>query len=136
MRNRKHGVNPNRLDTLIGENTEFHGMIKSQASIRVEGRIIGDIECAGDVTIGENGYAKSKISTRNIDIFGTVLGEVISRGRLNIKSTGKLLGNHTSAFLSIEKGGVILGVRTLSKSDEINKNEDSDQNDELNRNEE
>ena len=131
LRNQKVEVNPNRLDTLIGKHTEFHGLIKSAASIRIEGRLIGDIECAGDVTIGQSGYAKSNITTRNIEIFGTVQGDVISSGRLNIKSTGKLLGNHTSASLSIEKGGVVLGVRTLSNRDETNKDEEVVHNDEV-----
>lgn len=96
-------------DTLIGEGTTFEGRIKSEASIRIEGNITGDIECLGDVIIGEHGSVKSNISARDVVLAGTVQGNVVTKGKLTITSTGSLQGNISAASFIIEEGGLFQG---------------------------
>jgi cytoskeletal protein CcmA (bactofilin family) len=102
-------INPNTTDTLIGEGSVFEGKIISGAGIRIEGQIVGDIDCAGDVTIGENGIARSNIVARNIILAGQVVGNISAKGKLTIKATGQLQGNLAALELSIESGGVFQG---------------------------
>lgn len=109
MFKKKKTINPNTTDTVIGEGSHFEGRIKSEASIRVEGHINGDIECLGDVTVGENGIAKSNITARNVTIAGTVNGNVTTKGTLTITSTGQLIGNTASHSLIIAEGGIFQG---------------------------
>lgn len=106
---KKNLMNPNTTDTLIGEGTTFEGRIKSEASIRIEGGITGDIECAGDVIIGERGVVKSNISARDVILAGNVNGNVITSGKLTITSTGSLQGNISAASFIIEEGGLFQG---------------------------
>jgi cytoskeletal protein CcmA (bactofilin family) len=114
FKNKKSKIDPNMTDTLIGEGSLFEGKIRSEAGIRVEGQIIGDIDSAGDVTIGENGVARSHIKARNVVLAGQVVGNVSALGKLTIKASGKLHGNLSAAELSIESGGMFQG---LSKMD-------------------
>ncbi|MBO9598254.1 MAG: polymer-forming cytoskeletal protein [Cohnella sp.] len=109
-------IDPNSTDTLIGEGSTFEGKIQSEAGLRVEGRIIGDIDCAGDVTVGENGIAKSNIKARNVIIAGQVTGNVSAAGKLTIKATGKLHGNLSAQELSIETGAVFHGLSKMDAS--------------------
>ncbi|TNJ64525.1 polymer-forming cytoskeletal protein [Paenibacillus hemerocallicola] len=102
-------MNPNTTDTLIGEGTIFDGRIKSEAGIRVEGHITGNVESEGDVTVGENGSVKSNIAARNVLIAGTVHGNIATKGSVRIMSTGKLYGNTTTQSLIIEEGGLFQG---------------------------
>ena len=113
MKSRKASVKNGKLETLVGEFTEINGTLKSAASIRVDGKIYGNIECSGDVTIGDTGWAVSNITARNLTIFGTVEGNVKVSGKLTIGENGRLIGNHTSATIQILKGGVVLGMRTV-----------------------
>jgi len=106
---KKKKIDPNSTDTLIGEGTHFEGKIKSEAGIRIEGHLTGDIVCTGDVTIGEHGRADSHISARHVILAGQVTGNVTASGKLTIKATGKLLGNLTAKELSIESGGIFQG---------------------------
>jgi cytoskeletal protein CcmA (bactofilin family) len=106
---KKSKIDPNMTDTLIGEGTHFEGKIKSEAGIRIEGHLTGDIECTGDVTIGENGSARSNIKARHVILAGHVTGNVTASGTLTIKATGKLHGNLSAQELSIEAGGVFQG---------------------------
>jgi cytoskeletal protein CcmA (bactofilin family) len=116
---KKKKINPNTTDTLIGEGTVFEGRIKSEASVCIEGQITGDIDCTGDVIIGENGVAKSNITGRDVTIGGTVHGNVTTKGKLVIAATGKLYGNTNGNSLIIEEGGVFWGTSKMdSKSPE------------------
>jgi cytoskeletal protein CcmA (bactofilin family) len=106
-------MNPNITDTLVGEGSHFEGRIKSEASLRVEGMITGDIECTGDVTVGERGVVKSNIAARNIIIAGSVHGNIVTKGTLKITATGKLYGNTTAASLMIDEGGIFQGTSKM-----------------------
>src|SRR5690554_3769352 len=115
FKKKKIKINPNTTDTLIGEGSTFEGRIRSEASLRIEGTIIGDMDCVGDVTVGEHGQAKSNVTARNVTIAGIVQGNVNTRGLLTITSTGQLLGNTLSHSLIIAKGGIFQGVRKMKQ---------------------
>jgi cytoskeletal protein CcmA (bactofilin family) len=102
-------INPDSTDTLVGEGTTFEGKIKSEAGIRVEGTVIGDIVSNGDVIIGEKGCANSNISARDLVLAGELNGDANVRGKLTICSTGVMNGNLTAASLIIEAGGIFNG---------------------------
>jgi cytoskeletal protein CcmA (bactofilin family) len=102
-------INPNTTDTLIGEGSIFEGKIRSEASVRIEGQITGDIDCLGDVLVGERGIVKSNIIARNVIIAGSVYGNVGTKGKLTITTTGKLHGNSNAASFIIEEGGLFQG---------------------------
>jgi cytoskeletal protein CcmA (bactofilin family) len=110
----KSKVNVSKTDTLLGEHTVTEGTIRSQASMRIEGKIIGEIRCDGDLTIGEKAVIEANIHARNVIIAGKVEGDVIASGKLAITSTGKLFGNVSSASLSIEEGAVFSGTSMMS----------------------
>ncbi|NDI34725.1 polymer-forming cytoskeletal protein [Chengkuizengella sediminis] len=101
-------MDPNKTDTLIGEGSIFEGNIKSEASIRIDGKIVGDIYSEGDVIIGENGVALSNINARNTTVLGKIEGNVETK-KLQISSTGKVHGNISISILTIEDGGEFEG---------------------------
>ncbi|MCD1259594.1 polymer-forming cytoskeletal protein [Paenibacillus athensensis] len=107
-------IDARTTDTLIGESTIFEGKIVSEASLRVEGQLVGDIECAGDVTIGENAVLQSNIHGRDVIIAGKVRGNVHTKGKLVVTSSGLLVGNIEVRSFVIEEGGVFQGMSTMS----------------------
>jgi cytoskeletal protein CcmA (bactofilin family) len=109
FKGKKKIINPNTTDTIIGEGSSFEGRIKSSASLRVEGNLTGDIDCMGDVTVGENGHVRSNISARDVIIAGHVHGNIITKGKLTITATGELHGNITAQSFIIAEGGVFQG---------------------------
>lgn len=115
-------VDPNTTDTIIGEGSNFEGNIKSDAGLRVEGQIKGDIQCQGDVTIGEKGLVHSNISARNIIIAGTVHGNVHATTKLSLHAKGKLYGNILTHTLSIEEGSIFEGTSKMENFAESNGN--------------
>ena len=107
-------VDPNATDTLIGENSVFEGKIKSEASIRIEGQINGNVESSGDVIVGERGVVRSNITARNAILAGSVHGNVTVKDKLTITSTGKLFGNLIAQSFVVEEGGVFQGTSKMN----------------------
>ncbi|QYR20596.1 polymer-forming cytoskeletal protein [Paenibacillus sp. sptzw28] len=105
-------------DTLIGQGTQIEGKLTSEAGIRIEGEYRGDIECSGDVIIGECGIAKSNIKARDIIIAGKVFGEIVTKGRLTITASGQLHGNVTAHTLLIQDGGTFNGSCRMERAQE------------------
>lgn len=119
FKNKSAKINPDTTDTLIGEGTIFEGIIKSEASIRVEGQVVGDIVSTGDVTIGENGSARSNISARDLILAGQLIGNAEVKGKLTIRATGTLIGNLSAHSLLIESGGVFQGKSKMAVKETI-----------------
>ena len=107
-------INPGSTDTLIGVGTIIEGMLRSEASIRIEGKIIGDIEARGDVIIGENGSAQSNIIARDLVLAGNLVGSVSLSGKLTIMASGSLEGNISAQSFIIEAGGIFNGTSAMS----------------------
>jgi len=112
-------IDVSKTDTLVGEGTTFEGKIVSQASIRIEGRVIGDILCDGDLTIGEKAVVESNVKARNITIAGEVQGDVVAMNKLSITASGKLFGNIESSAFTIEAGGIFTGTSHMTVGDAI-----------------
>ncbi|MFD1175127.1 polymer-forming cytoskeletal protein [Paenibacillus puldeungensis] len=117
LRNQKNvRLDPDTTDTLVGEGSQFEGKLKSDAGIRIEGQVTGDIESEGDVTIGEKGVVHSNIIARNIIIAGEVHGDVTAKSKLSITSKGKLFGNLIASSLSIEEGSLFEGTSKMGNA--------------------
>lgn len=105
-------------DTLIGQGTLIDGKLISEAGIRIEGECHGEIECMGDVIIGECGVVKSNISAKDIIVAGKVVGDIVTKGRLTITASGQLYGNVIAHSLLIQDGGIFNGSSQMERTAE------------------
>ncbi len=80
-------INEQEISTIIGEGYTLTGEINGSSVIRIEGKIIGNINVDGGVVLGEKGNVEGNITSRSVIIYGTVHGNVIS-SQLEIKKTG------------------------------------------------
>ncbi|HHW01380.1 MAG TPA: polymer-forming cytoskeletal protein [Thermoanaerobacterales bacterium] len=98
-----------KVDTILGSGTEFNGKIKAAGILRIEGKVEGEIESTGDVIITENGVVNADIKARHAVIAGTYSGNVWLEGKIEIRSTGKVIGDIKVASIVIEDGGLLEG---------------------------
>lgn len=119
---------PSTTDTFIGQDSIVEGKVISKASLRIEGHIIGDVECLGDVALGKEAVVRSNIKARNVFNSGTVHGSITSKGTLSIANSGKMYGDISVGSLTISEGGIFQGSSmmdsdfkgTPEKSTEVN----------------
>ncbi len=114
FKSKKTIIDPNKTDTLIGAGTTFEGKLESNASIRIEGKVTGDITSSGDVIISEDGSAHSQIQARCLIVAGQLVGNVKISGQLTICATGSLLGNIEAESFIIEAGGIFNGTSSMT----------------------
>lgn len=102
-------------DTLIGQGTHIEGKMICEAGLRIEGEYSGDIDCMGDIIIGESGIARCNITAKDITVAGTVIGEINTKGRLTLTATGQITGNVIAHTLIIHDGGMINGTCRMER---------------------
>ena len=106
------GSNGSRTVTVIGEDVMIEGKLHFNGSVRINGKVTGDIISNDLITVGKFGDVESNIRTRDAVIAGNYKGDMVATGVIEIKSTGKFTGNITQengSSLMIEKGGVFRG---------------------------
>ena len=91
------------VDTIIGSTTIFTGNIEGEGTVRVDGRVVGDLKVSGDVYVGDNATIKGSIEAANVHLSGSVEGNITARGLLKILSSAKLYGDiHVNSFVADE----------------------------------
>ncbi|GFR37094.1 hypothetical protein PRECH8_03900 [Insulibacter thermoxylanivorax] len=97
-------------DTLIGAGTVVEGKLHSNASLRIDGSVRGDITCKGDLYIGENAVLQSDVQAANIYHAGKIHGTVTTTGTLHVSKSGKIYGDLNVAKIQIAEGAVFEGT--------------------------
>lgn len=97
------------VETVLGAGSDFRGQITAKGSIRIDGRIEGNVSSEEAVIIGERGMVKGNISGKTVLISGKVNGNVASAKRLEITPTGQLQGDIHTPRLVIAEGVIFKG---------------------------
>ncbi|MFO7695822.1 MAG: polymer-forming cytoskeletal protein [Anaerolineae bacterium] len=97
------------LETVLGTSTSFQGVLKSDGNIRVDGRVQGRIETAGNLVIGPSSRVVADIRANAVQVWGQIQGNIQTSGRLEILSSGRVFGEVTVGSLMIDEGGLFRG---------------------------
>src|SRR4051812_48961852 len=82
------------------EGTAIKGDIISQADFRLDGKLIGNLQCAGKIVIGPAGSVHGDIICKNADIEGQFEGKIQVSEMLNVKSKANIQGHVVCTKLS------------------------------------
>ena len=95
-------VVPTGSASLIGSGTSLKGDITSSGDLRIDGTLVGNINCSAKVIIGANGVVEGDVSGITADIMGKVSGTIKVKELLQLKSNCHVDGNIHAAKLQIE----------------------------------
>lgn len=112
----KKGRQMQGIESLISQGVEIKGQVLAQGSIRIDGKIEGQLDIKGDLFVGEKGQVKGGIKVDNIIMGGKIEGDVQARGRFELTATGIMNGDIICATLSIEEGGILDGTSKMIKN--------------------
>lgn len=121
-----------QVETLIGKGTTFKGTINSGGTIRVDGKVEGEIVSKSDLVIGETGDVKANISGRNAMVAGIVHGNVSVGDKLELASSAKLFGDIKTGILIIGEGAIFKGACEMKNANEPERAKDNKDNKESN----
>ena len=106
--------------SVISEECYFQGTLDLQGSIRVDGKLEGNVDNAQYVTVSKSGFMNGNISAKGVVIIGTLEGDICADS-VEILSTAKLNGNVRSKKILIEGGAQVnASIKVVNKEGQEN----------------
>ena len=103
-----------KFDTLIGRHAEIHGCLKLKESVRIDGKVVGNIEAPNDasisVVIGPTGEVMGDVLASRIIVAGRVSGNIHAFDRVEVMASALVQGDIRYASLAVEHGAKLLGL--------------------------
>jgi cytoskeletal protein CcmA (bactofilin family) len=103
-----------RFDTLIGKTSEIYGRMVVGESLRIDGKVVGNIESEENtkvtVAIGEDGVVIGDIFAYRVMVAGKVEGNIYATERVEFHQTAEVRGDVTYGSIGIEHGARIIGL--------------------------
>ncbi|HHM23654.1 MAG TPA: polymer-forming cytoskeletal protein [Bacteroidetes bacterium] len=101
------------LNTLIGKGALFEGNLTVQHSLRIDGKLKGNIQSTDSIIIGKEGEVEGEVHVKNAIIGGKVKGKVIATGKVTLESTAEFTGELRAAKLVIDEGAIFDGTSQM-----------------------
>lgn len=93
----------------IAAGTIVKGEIKAEQDFRIDGKLEGDIECAGKIIVGPQAEILGNIKCTNADLMGRIQGNVYIEETVSLKASVIYNGEIVTKYLEIEPGAVFNG---------------------------
>jgi cytoskeletal protein CcmA (bactofilin family) len=100
----------------LDHGTSLTGALQFSGTLRVDGNVHGSITTDDVLIVGEQATVHADIRAGEVQIYGSVFGNVDSQRRVEVYPTGRLLGDVKTPQLIIEEGGTFEG-RSLGATD-------------------
>ena len=95
--------------SIIGPSLQVMGTIENAESLRVEGRVIGDISATSELVIAQGGRVEGDVSASRIVAAGTISGDLRATDELVLVKTAKVIGNVNAPVVVMESGASMDG---------------------------
>ena len=105
------GMNSNK--NILSSDVEIKGTLRFSNDLIIDGRIEGEVNSEGDLTVGENANIQADIKTRSVTVFGKVHGNITVTDRCELTQNAELHGDVTAGKLAIEEGATFMGSSTV-----------------------
>ena len=96
--------------TVLGRSAVLRGELSVKEDLVIEGQFEGSLTVGGQrVTIGPEATVKSDIHAREAIVLGAVEGNISAQQRIEVRKTGRAVGNLTAPSVVIECGAYFKG---------------------------
>ena len=116
MRRSKETVAPTpveTIDTLIGSGSILQGDLEFVGGLRIDGHIKGHVSAQdtnnGTLVLSESGIIEGDINVPHVIVNGTVKGNIVSSGHVELQSAAKVTGDIHYAAVEMALGAVLNG---------------------------
>ncbi len=99
--------------TLLAKGVLLTGEIRVEGTVRIDGRLDGEIQTKGQVIIGEDGLVQGTITAGTVISSGRIKAKVTAIERVQLLKTATLIGEVHTPVLIMEEGARIQGVTDM-----------------------
>ena len=97
------------IHTLLGRGTAFEGKLTFEGTVRIDGRLTGEVFSDDVLVIGEGAQVKAKIEVGTLIVEGNVEGNIHATQLVELHAPARVHGNIETPQLYIDKGVVFEG---------------------------
>jgi cytoskeletal protein CcmA (bactofilin family) len=106
------GVRP--ATCVIGPKTTAKGDLVGDEDLLVEGTVEGQIRITRDLRVGQSGVVRATVHAAAVVVSGELVGDCTASSRVEIQTTGRLMGNIRAPKIVIAEGAVFRGNSDMS----------------------
>src|SRR3990170_3130155 len=92
------------ITAFLGKGTEFKGVFSFEGTIRVDGKVEGEIVSKDTLIAGDGAYLHGEITVGTIISSGKIVGNVTAGQKVHVLAPGAIQGNIKTPKLIIEEG--------------------------------
>lgn len=96
-------------DTIIGKNIIIDGEISGDQPVSVSGKVKGAVNLNSAFHVAEGGYVEAEIDTKTMHVDGNFTGNVNAHEKIEIRQTGKMIGDIKAPRIHIADGAAFKG---------------------------
>lgn len=103
------------LNTFIGKGSIVNGNLKIENSLRIDGKVKGDVSCTETVVLGKGGRIEGNVTAKHVMLAGEVRGNISAEGKVFLETTAVVTGDIQAVKLVIDEGAVFDGACAMSE---------------------
>jgi len=111
-----------RGETVIGKGITVKGELFGDEDVKIEGRVEGKIKLTKNLFVGQTGMVEADVEAENINIGGTVTGNLMAQNRVEIVASGKMTGDIKAPRVVVTEGAHFKGNVDMDTSKKPSKN--------------
>lgn len=100
----------------IDKSTTIEGNLRAGGDIRIDGKLIGDLDCEAKLIIGKTGRIEGTVKCLNAVIEGSFSGDLLVREKLDLMSSAKVDGDIRTKKMFADTGCEIQGTCLVTGS--------------------
>jgi cytoskeletal protein CcmA (bactofilin family) len=94
---------------VILRHTTIDGAIDTTGDLVVEGRVEGEVEVAGKVTIAAGGTVVANVKSRTAEIRGEVIGDIVCADAIRVCAGARVVGDLRAPDVEVDAGARVEG---------------------------
>lgn len=110
---KKNGFAGDDNITLLAKGVLLRGEIHVEGTVRIDGRLDGEIQTKGQVIIGEDGLVQGTITAGIVISSGRIKATVTASEQIQLLKTATLIGEVHTPVLMMEEGAKLQGVTDM-----------------------
>ena len=105
---------PGELSTILGKGSVVEGNIRVEHSLRIDGKVTGDVTSADTLVVGVDGEIRGNVKVKNLVLGGKIYGSVLTSGRVLLEARSELNGELQTGKLVIDEGAIFNGKCSMT----------------------
>ena len=104
-----------KITTLVGSDAELKGDFTSGGSVRVDGKITGNVTVEKTLILGVTGSIIGDVKAENIMIGGEIQGDVTITNKTELTDTAKVVGDISTNLIVIDENAIFQGGCNMNR---------------------